>query len=52
MAGGLREVRKLPKEAKGVASLGERGDGEWKRVVVEVVFVVFSGDGGGDCVGF
>jgi len=50
--GGLREVPKLPREAKGVVGLGEREEGEWKRVVVEVVFVVFNGDGGSDCVGF
>ena len=45
MATGLKEVRKLPREAKGVADLRERGEGEWKRVVAEVVFVVFSRDG-------
>ena len=28
LAVGIKEVRKLPKEAKGVAGLGERGEGE------------------------
>ena len=31
------EVCNVPKEAKGVASLGERGDGEWKRVAMVLV---------------
>ena len=38
---------KLPGKAKGVPALGRD-----KRVGVEVESVVFSGDGGGDCVGF
>ena len=28
MDAGLNEVRKIPREAKGVAGLGERGEGE------------------------
>jgi len=41
-----KEVHRPPREPKGVADLGERGKGEWKRVVM--VFVV-GGHGG---VGF
>ena len=37
---GPREVHRPPREAKEVASLGEKGEGEWKRVVMEMVFVV------------
>ena len=29
-----------PREVKGVAGLGKIGEGEWKRVVMEMVFVV------------
>ena len=40
VAAGPREVRQPPREVKEVACLGERGEGEWKRVVMEMVFVV------------
>ena len=33
-------VRRPLRKAKEVAGLDERGEGEWKRVVMEMVFVV------------
>ena len=35
-----RVVRRPPREAKKLVDLGEREEGEWKRVVMEMVFVV------------
>jgi len=33
-------VRRPPQEAKELVGLGEREEGEWKRVAMEMVFVV------------
>ena len=43
MAAGPREVRRPPWEAKEVDGLGERGEGECKRVVM---VLVVGGNGG------
>ena len=48
VAAGPKEACRPPREAKEVAILGKKGEGELKRVVMEMVFVV-GGTGG---VGF